>query len=201
MSDDTVVADVGETLLDLLKENMQDLMGPESIILSSPGDIEAHDYPRLGLFLYQVMENAYLKNQEMQVLDAATMTYPPLTLDLYYMLTAYSSSQIADRTERSLEAHRVLGRAMRIFYDHAILKGSVLRGSLAGTGEELRLNLHPLPLEELNRLWNSFPDEPYRLSVGYVVRPVKIDTSRTMEVRRVIEKDVGYYQIKEGRPP
>lgn len=198
MSDYTVIADVGETLVDLLKENMQDLITPASIILSSPGEIEAHDYPRLSLFLYQVVENAYLKNQEMQALNSDTLAYPPLTLDLYYLLTTYGSAQISDRTDRALEAHKILGRAMRMLYDNAILRGSLLRGSLAGTNEELRLTLHPLSLEDTNRLWSSFPDEPYRLSVCYVVTPVKIDTTRRMEVRRTIERDIGYYQIKKA---
>ena len=201
MSDYTVIADVGETLIDLLREDMQDLISPASIILFSPGEMEAPDYPRLSLFLYQVIENSYLKNQEMQALDSTTMQYPPMTLDLYYMLTSYGSSHIADRTDRAIEEHKVLGLAMRIFYDHAILKGSVLRGSLAGTNEELRLTYYPASLEELTKLWNSFPDRSYKPSACYMVTPVKIDTTRRMEVRRAIERDIGYYQIKKASAP
>jgi len=201
MSDYTVIADVGETLIDLLRENMEDLITPASIILSSPGEIETQDYPRLSLFLYQVVENAYLKNQERQASNSTTVLYPPLTLDLYYMLTSYGSPQIADRTDRTIEEHKILGQAMRILYDNAILKGSVLRGSLAGTSEELRLTLHPASLEELNRLWNSFPDKPYKLSACYLVTPVKIDSTRKMEVRRAVERDIGYYQIRKVSAP
>ena len=197
MSDYTVIADVGETLIELIRENMQDLITPASIILSSPGEIEAQDYPRLSLFLYQVTENAHLKNQEMQALNSATMLYPPLTLDLYYMLTSYGSLQIADRTDRTTEEHKVLGRAMRVFYDNAILKGSILRGSLAGTSDELRLTLHPVPMEELNRLWNSFQDKPYKVSACYMVTPVRIDATRRLEVKRALERDIGYYQIRK----
>lgn len=176
MGDYTVIADVGQTLIELLRENTEDLVDPASIILSSPGDIEPQDSPRLSLFLYQVVENAYLRNQEMSALDSTTMQYPPLTLDLCYMLTSYGFAQIVDRSDRTMEEHKVLGRAMRILYDNAILKGSVLRGSLAGSSEELRVTLLPVSLEELNRLWNSFPEKTYKLSVCYIVTPVRIDT-------------------------
>jgi hypothetical protein len=201
MSDYTVIADVGETLVGLLRDNMDDLIDRSSIVLSSPGEVEAQDAPRLCLFLYQIVENAYLKNQEMQALNSSTRPYPPLTIDLYYMLTSYGSPQIADRTDKAIEEHKVLGRAMRVFYDNTIIKGSVLKGSLAGTSEELRLILRHVPLEELSQLWNSFPEKPYKLSVCYLVTPVKIDATRTGEVMRVIEKDAGYYQMKKASAP
>ncbi len=198
MADYTAIADAGETLIDLLRENMQDLVSPSSIILSSPGEIEAQDSPRLCLFLYQVIESPHFKGQEMQALNSTTMKYPPLTLDLYYMLTSYGSPQIADKTERTIEEHKILGRAMNILYDNAILRGSVLRGSLAGASEELKVTLHPIPIDELNKLWNSFPEKPLKLSVCYMVTPVKIDSARQVEARRVIEKETGYYQIKKA---
>lgn len=201
MADYTAIADVGETLIDLLREKMQDLVNPSSIILASPGEIEAQDSPRLCLFLYQVIESPYLKGQEMQALNSTTMKYPPLTLDLYYMLTSYGSPQIADRTERTIEEHTVLGRTMNILYDNAILRGSVLRGSLAGTGEELKVTFHPIPIDDLNKLWNSFPDKPLKLSVYYMVTPVKIDSTRQLEARRVIEKETGYYHIRKASTP
>lgn len=197
MADYTAIADVGETLIDLLRESMQDLVTPSSIILASPGEIEPQDSPRLCLFLYQVSESPYLKGQEMQALNSTMLKYPPLTLDLYYMLTSYGSRQIADRTERTIEEHTVIGRAMNILYDNAILRGSVLKGSLAGSGEELKVTHHPISLDDLSRLWNSFPDKPLKLSVCYMVTPVKIDSTRLVEARRVIEKETGFYQISE----
>ncbi len=201
MADYTAIADAGETLIELLREHMQDMVNPSSIILSSPGEIEAQDSPRLCLFLYQVVESPYLKGREMQALNSTTMQYPPLILDLYYMLTSYGSPQIADRTERTIEEHKVLARAMNVFYDNAILRGSVLRGSLAGTSEELKVTLHPISLDEVKGLWNSFPDKPFKLSVCYMVTPVKIDSTRLVEARRVIEKETGYHQVRKVSNP
>jgi hypothetical protein len=192
MANYTVIADVGDTLIELLRNNMEDLIPePERIVLASPGEIEDNS-TRLSLFLYQVAENDYLKNQEMQQVNSTALQYVPLTLDLFYMLTAYSS--IENLTDRNLEAHTILGRAMRIFYDNAILRGSVLRGSLSGTDAELRIVLTTVSMENLPMMWNSF-DKPYKPSVFYQVTPVPIDSTRQRDVGRVIEKDMRYYQM------
>lgn len=195
MANYTVIADVGDTLIELLRDNMEDLIPRDSIILFSPGEIEQGDSPRLSLFLYQVIENEHLKNQEMQQVNSTALQYPPITLDLFYMLTSYPSPQIQDRTDRTLEEHRILGRAMRIFYDNAILRGSALRGSLEGTDEELRIVLTTMNMENITQMWNSFEGQPYRPSVFYQVTPVPIDSMRQRDVDRVIEKDMRYYQM------
>ncbi len=91
MSDYRAIADLGETLIELLRDNMQDLIPRrESIVMASPGEIEANDDVRLSLFLYQVLENIHLKNQEMQIKDPTTLKFPPIALDLYYMFNSLS---------------------------------------------------------------------------------------------------------------
>ncbi|MCF6155892.1 MAG: DUF4255 domain-containing protein [Candidatus Brocadia sp.] len=191
MSEYTAIADVGETLIRLLRDNMSDLIPPDSIVLLSPADVEGQNI-RLTLFLYSVVENPHLKNQEMHEISPTQLRYPPLTLDLQYLLTTYASTVIPDRTERTLEEHRILGRAMRIFYDNAILSGSVLQGGLAGTDEELRITLNPVSLEDLTKLWTAFPNRSYRASVGYLVTPVRIDSIREMGMQRVISKEMNH---------
>ena len=54
---------------------------------------------------------------------------------------------------------------MRVFYDNGILAGTVLKGSLAGTGAELRLTLNPMSVEDMSRIWSVFPNSNYRPSV------------------------------------
>lgn len=191
MSDYTAIADVGETLIRLLRDNMSDLIPSGSIVLLSPADVEGQNI-RLTLFLYSVVENPHLKNQEMHEVSPAQLRYPPLSLDLQYLLTTYASTVIPDRTERTLEEHRILGRAMRIFYDNAILSGSILQGGLAGKNEELRITLNPISLEELNKIWSVFPNISYRASVSYLVTPVRINSMREMDMQRVISKEMNH---------
>lgn len=200
MSDYRAIADVGETLIELLRDNMEDLVDRESIVLFSPGEIDSSDNVRLSLFLYQVLENVHLRNQEMQVTDPDTLTFPPLTLELYYMLTSHVSSGVQDKTARSLEEHTVLGRAVRVLYDHSVLKGSILKGNL-NKNEELHVMISSLSLEDLTKIWSTFPNKPFRPSICYVVTPVGIDSSREVGVQRVVSREINYayYARKEGK--
>ncbi len=196
MSEYTAIADVGDTLITLLRDNMSDLIPVDSIVLLSPADVEGQQNIRLTLFLYSVVENPYLKNQALQNPNPTELLYPPVSLDLYYLVTAYASTQIVDRTQQTLEEHRILGRAIRILYDNAILSGTILQGALAGTNEELRIILNPISLEDLNKLWSVFPNQNYRTSVSYTVTPVKIDSTRSMTVQRVTSKEMDHSYMK-----
>ncbi|OPX86538.1 MAG: hypothetical protein A4E53_02971 [Pelotomaculum sp. PtaB.Bin104] len=198
MSEYTVIADVGETLIRLLRDNMSDLVNPDSIVLLSPADVERQNI-RLTVFLYSILENSYLKNREVLQEGPDNLRYSPLTIDLHYMLTTYASAQIPELTERTLEEHRILGRAMRILYDNAILRGSALQGNLAGGDEELRITLEALSLDDLNKIWTSFPNVHYHPSVGYLVTPVAIESARVTETQRVITRKTEYYTTEMGK--
>jgi len=199
MSDYRAIADVGETLIEILRDNMEDLIPRDSIILASPGEIDAKDNVRLSLFLYQILENAHLKNQ-MQVTYPTKVTFPSQFLELYYMLTSHVSSADQDKTEKALEEHRVLGRALQVLHDHSILSGSLLKGTL-DKSDELHITLTPLSLDDLTKIWTTFAGKPFKSSVCYVVTPVRIDSVREMSIQRVISKEMDYIQMvakKEG---
>lgn len=195
MSDYRAIADIGETLIELLRDNMQDLIPRrQSIVMASPGEIETNDDVRLSLFLYQVLENVHLKNQEMQIKDPTTLVFPPIALDLYYMLTSYPSG-VQDITERTKEEHSILGRVIQIINDNAILTGSVLKGGLSRNGYELHVTLSPLSLDDMTKMWTTFPGKTFRSSICCLVTPVIIDTKREITVQRVVSKEAGYNRI------
>jgi hypothetical protein len=178
----TVIADVGMTLLQLLRDNMvsEPILQPEFIGLSHPndkGDLS------LSLFLYQVKESADRQTQ-MVTRGHNALQFPPMTVELFYLLTAHSAAELQTR---SLDEHRILGRALQVIYDNAILQGSALQGSLADTNEELRIVMETLPLDTLISL---FPNIPYKLSVCFSVGPVYIDSTRVKATKRVVERDI-----------
>jgi hypothetical protein len=192
-----IIFDITQTLAELLREGMRkyrfDSVSGENISIdfSSPADVEEvqdETSARLCLFLYQVLENPYLKNQEMQKINSDIIKQIPLTLDLFYLLIPYAKQK---KTE-----YEILGRAMQIFYDNAILKGSALKEGLAGTDKEFRVVLYPLSIEEKTQLWNTFPEKGFKLSVCYKVTPVEIESTRKIEAKRVLRKETRYYQIK-----
>ncbi|MDD3246403.1 MAG: DUF4255 domain-containing protein [Methanosarcina sp.] len=185
MSDYTAIADVGETLVELLRGNMQGLIPADSIALVSPGEIEGKDNIRLSLFLYQVNENINLRNMEMENMGPSRLKAPPLALDLDYMLTSYPSPGIQDRTERTEEEHSILGRAMQVMHDNSVLAGSVLKGSLSAHDIELHVAVTSLSLDDMSKIWSTFKEKSFRPSVCYQVTPVKIESSREKKISRV----------------
>jgi hypothetical protein len=187
LAGDTVIADAGSTLLKLLQEHMVDMINPSSIGLQSPAELTGPN-TRLTLFLYNIMENPFMSNQESRSWGTGQLQAPPLVLDLYFMLTAHSSVQ--DLTERTLEEHRILGRAMKVMYDHSIIEGPDLQGGLTAGDEKLRIKLNSLSLSELSEIWSSFSDHNLKPSVCYVVSPVSIESERISDANRVTQRMV-----------
>ncbi len=181
------IRDVSRTLVDLLKntlgEDLHDL-----VALASPKNAGTN---RLTLFLYKVTENPDLKNAPADPRPQADGRIleqrAPLTLDTYYLLTAHGG-EAADL----FEAHRALSRAMRVFQDHGILRGSLLRASDPDTGlsadSVLRLSLNPISMEDMTRIWSVFPDTPYEISVSYLVTPVAIESDRDETTAPVVDQ-------------
>ncbi|UVI27376.1 DUF4255 domain-containing protein [Paenibacillus spongiae] len=166
------ISDVGDTLLQLLQTEMADLIpNPNHIVLHSPAGIVESNV-RLSLFLYNLLENSYMRYQDSILPTDANYKLPPLILDLHYMLTAYSAAETL--TERTMEEHQLLGRAMSVLHNHASLGGAELKGSLAGSDQDLRITLNPVSVPEISDIWTAFSDNNLRLSVCYVVSPLII---------------------------
>ena len=189
MSDFTVVHDISDTILKILKKDMHGLIPQDRITLSSPADIEADTSPHLSVFLYQIAENPHLKNQQLQKIDHKRLQYPPLPLNLFYLLTAHAQNHESEQ--------RILGRVMQIFYDHSSISGSLLQGDLAGTFEQLEMVLHPLAIDDMNKLWNMFGNKAYKLSIMYMVSTAMLDSTREIDVDRVAQRVSEYKSQKK----
>jgi Pvc16 N-terminal domain len=133
---------------------------------------------QLNVFLYQATIDGAMRNMPdpRQVRPNET-GYPPLPLDLHYLLTAYG------RENRDDLGHRVLGRAMILLHDHPVLGASEIRAALADNDlwqqvERIRITPQPLSLDEMSKLWTTFQTQ-YRISVAYQVGVVLVDSSRS----------------------
>lgn len=193
MPRDHTIGDVSKTLVDLLKLKLTDIK--DRIALVSPKDAGTNV---LTLFLYKVLENAYLKNQpEVSKTNASgkvEQKQAPLTVDLYYLLTAHPQDTAQDPTDPVLDSHIALSRAMRVFYDNGVLRGSLIHTNDAAFGftsdTVLRLTLNPITMEDMTRIWSVFPDTPYEISVAYLVTPVPIESDLTLEGAPVVDQDL-----------
>jgi hypothetical protein len=188
MSSYMVVAAVSEALRRILWEafNPDAVVGPivgseSAIVFKNPTETTRDSANRLSLWLYQITENEFMKNQPMLRSNGDnTSQFPPMALNLYYLVTPFAPSGESD--------HLLLGKTMQVMYDNAIV---LLRDTVSDIAEELRIIFCRLSLEELTRIWEALR-EPYRLSVCYQVRVTRIDSLRTPTTARVIELTTGY---------
>ncbi|PLX60258.1 DUF4255 domain-containing protein [Sedimenticola selenatireducens] len=175
MPDSSVIADVSATLQTVLTDAFSTLLPappPVAEIHDLQGNI-ATAPARMTLFLFEVVEDGTLRNRPPRRGVAPpdlTVQKPPMPLILRYLLTPWSGDRITD--------HRILGRALQVLYDGAVLSGPQLQGGLVGTSEAIKLKLAPLTLEERTRVWHAV-QRPYRLSVTYDVRVINIDAIHT----------------------
>ena len=188
MSSYMVVRDVSRELRKVLwSEFMTDeviapiVSNENAIVFTNPTETVRDSANRLSLWLYQVTENEFLKNQPMRMgTNAKTQVFAPFALNLYYLVTPFAQSGEGD--------HLLLGKTMQVMYDNAILK---MRNDADETAEDLRLTFCRLSLEELTRIWEALK-EPYRLSVCYQVRVTRIDSNRAIAGSRTVRRDLGY---------
>ena len=178
MSKYTVIAGVGDTLVNVLWTEMQNdtdvnltniINSEDNISLESPYDLDHENQgsAKLSLYLYRVAEDAYNKNDPSVPGNGARLRKPPLALDLHYLVTP--------RLGTAREHHIVLGKVLQVFYDRCDLQGADLAGLLQDTDAQLRVILNPDTLEETTRIWQAM-GMSYRLSVCYLVRVVLIDS-------------------------
>jgi len=153
---------------------------PDGIGLAHPHD---KGDMNLSLFLFEIKENTEQRTSEM-IDEGGELRYPPIALDLSYLITAHSSSDVLTR---AIDEHRIIGRTMQVLHDHNVLKGDDLVGSLAGSAQSIRITKEELSLETAI---SFFPNVPYKLSLCYKVGPVYLDSTRTKKVSRVRERKV-----------
>ncbi|GAA2809426.1 DUF4255 domain-containing protein [Kitasatospora sp. CM 4170] len=169
--------------IEAVTQTLRSVLGPVTALVTARPPDQARGAgasgDQLNLFLYDVAPNAAWRNLEPPARSGGGGLHPPLALDLHYLLTAYADHQ--DETT----AHRLLGQAMQVLHDGAVLTRAKLGGVLGDAGvhlqpERVRLTPVHLGLDEQSKLWSGF-QTPYRLSVAYRASVVLIDTGRPSE--------------------
>ena len=124
-----------------------------------PDAIRNGDGPQLSLFLYHVeSDNAsesLFWNSQMLRNPAQPVSYMPLALDLFYLLSAYSESSYADEQQ-------AMSVALRIFHANAVVRSD----SSPTPTWQLTLTMEHRSYDELSRLWQA-TTVPLRLGVVY----------------------------------
>lgn len=172
MSASTAIGMVGESLKTLLEEEML-VSTTVNVTLLAPD--ESGPSRRINLFLYKVEENIFLKNKDWEVSssDPNQIKPPPLSLNLFYLMTAYAQN---DTELGNVNAHEILGEAMRVMHENPFIPAEHLVDGLSDTREQVKVIQNNIDLDEMSKVWSTF-SEPFRLSVPYEVSVIQLDHS------------------------
>lgn len=196
MSEYHVIGAVDATLRSLLWSYMQNdsditaiLADEQRISFEPPFKLVKNtdpDHNYLSLYLYRVAENAETKNRALEPLDSHRLKFPPLCLNLFYLITPITNTAEND--------HKLLGKAMKVLYENGSVADPNLRGILAGSTEDMRIILDSLSFEDSTKIWSAFM-RSFRLAVSYEVKVVYIDSDRETGAERIRRKRIEYEQV------
>src|SRR5512145_1671124 len=157
MSNFLAIAGVSRSLRSVLRDRME--QPPVDVTMAPPdAGVTGMTGRRLNLYLYQISENPFLKNQEIPGQGhPADYGRPPLSLTLHYVLTAFGASETGP--DADLEAQQILADAMRVLHDFPVVdddlhegddpaRPRILDASLVGEFERLKITFQPTKLEE-----------------------------------------------------
>jgi hypothetical protein len=192
MADYNVIADVSKTLEVLLTDGLSTLQPPPPPV-ALVHDLQANiptQPASLTIFLYEVIEDWSARNKPNERApqgNKISIKRPGAALLCRYLLTPWSGDRATDQ--------RILGRAMQVLYDNAIVNGPALQGSLFAGDEALRITMIPISLEDRARVWHAI-NKPYHLSANYEVRVVNVDSERERLVAGVSNRRIGVGQLR-----
>ena len=181
----TTFRDVAMSLSKLISDNITELSDTGAIVFESPAELSAGATPQLSLFFYQVKRNAAMRNMPPETINLSQIQDTPLFLDMKFLMTLFTTDSDLQFT--------LTEKIMQTMFDNRVLKGDLLEGNLATTGnEELRILPDDVSLDEINKLWQAFPNTNYRLALSYTVSPVRVLSTKITDVTRVVEKRIEY---------
>lgn len=117
-----------------------------------------------------------------------------LPVDLHLLVTAWgreASTQLA-----------IAAWMMRVLADHTVLDAGRLNASAPGTfadDELVWVQPSPTPSEDLLRLWELIGPNSFQLSVPYLARGARIDsTVEQFEGGPMVEREFRYHELQVG---
>lgn len=188
------IRSVGTSLAEFLDNSYQAAVFPPGVnkpnctfsVISSSG-IQAADDPENGaanvqIFLYHVSTDPHLRNSGRLI--ARDMVSPPLSVELHYLFTFWSTSAENEQL--------ALAWTMLHLQATPLLDATVLSNEAGWTAEDIvQLVPEELGNAEIMRIWDTL-EPKYRLSVGYVARVVRIEPDEIPEQQAVVATQFNY---------
>jgi Pvc16 N-terminal domain len=193
MADYTVIYDIGNAFIELLRENItpEPIEKREHVGLCDPRD--PGDY-LLTLYLYHIEENGEMARNTFIPSGDNKQIFAPMALRLHYLMTAHSKSP---PISRCADEHKIIGKAMQILRDNPIPDKKFFSGSLTDSNDKISIAFNRMHQDELSKIWSN-TTKPNKLSVAYLVAPIMLDSSKTRKITRVMDAEITISQ-KEGK--
>jgi hypothetical protein len=127
---------------------------------------------RVALTLIHIQPNAALRNTPVfrppgsGPVTGAAAALRAIPLDLHFLITCYRSPTPGGVAPPEPAELVSLGGVIQVLHGDAILTGATLQE------QDVRLSPAGYSLEEMNRVWGLFPEEPFRTSIVYLATPV-----------------------------
>ena len=150
-------------------------------VLSSTEVAEATvDLPAVTLYLHRVSMNEHMRS--MRRGPERPNDANPLSLDLHYLLSVWAATAPAE--------HTLLAWTMRELHLQPLLDSSSLSSDAEWLPNEF-IEIVPaeMPTDEIMRIWEAF-STPYRLSVSYTARILRISGNDVPPGRPVIARRI-----------
>jgi hypothetical protein len=168
------IAAIGQAVLGMLADNIPKPEFTDARFeLYQTSNFSSPMKEGISLFLYRIDINAGLKTALQQAGFNGFNRYPPLPLDLYYLLTVWAADAVKQQ--------RILGWAMRTLEDSSTLSANRLNhyspeADVFSPNEKIELMYQQISLQELSNLWSAFKVSlPF--SVAYKASTVGIDSA------------------------
>lgn len=180
---------VTQTLQRLLDLHVRALLlrqgrAPDLDVTAMPPERVEAATDTLNLHLFHMMEDAHYGNTPGPGRGWPPIARQPLSLLLYYILTAHHEvNEVFDAETQQ----RLLGLAMKTLHDHPVVDDGleispdggppqpVLPAALRGRGNKLEIALRPLSPEESLAFWSAEQASTARLAAYYEVRTVFLE--------------------------
>ena len=185
MADYTIISDVSQHMVKLLREKMcpEPIPSPNTISASSPTEQDV-DYI-LGLYLYDIKEEGEVAMPSLIGSGKTRLRRPPKPFSLYYMLFLNGSSQMG---LKSADTQKILGRAAQIINDGNAVSPLKLQPWLEMEEPPIVFSPAKISLEDKVRVWSAI-NKPYQVALFYKAAPVFISSEVVVDPPRVTQAE------------
>jgi len=142
----------------------------------------------VSLFMYRVLVNGTHRTPSPKPMPDGRRFLTQLPLDLHFILTAWGKDYSM--------THSITGWMMRVMEDNPVIPSGFLQNIAPGVfkeNETVEISSAEFSTEDLLRLWEVTAQNNYQLSVPYVARNIRIDSTRPVISGTVIqEREFGF---------